>query len=177
MAKPVKQKKRIKKTIKPFQRTAAEASARMGLRNICWATVQIAEGSAELTAYIDFKKMRIIPWGHLAYTVRETMCAMPYKWVMHCALLMDAGTGPFYRDYCIPQSEPQMLEDLLTPLSVKTQELTEAERLDHIIGRAGIFTTRDYPFTEREIDRIFQLVRQGGSTIAQLEAMRDSRAC
>ena len=167
--KPRKPKDRKKKrTVKSFEQTAAAQAFRLGLKYTCWVSLQVPECDTELTAYVDFKRMRCLPWNHRAYTVRQAMNAIPYQWSTWWVLRMNTGTGPFYKDYEIPQPVPRKLKDLLGPIAAAGQQITEQQRLEHIEGRGAIFVPNGYQFSEAEIDQIFTLVRKHGTPVDEI---------
>lgn len=168
MAKPHKKKKIKKPVIKDFERKAAAASARLGLKYTCWVSLQVPSHDCELTAYVDFRRMRILPWDYRARSVKKAMAMQPYMWNVWWVLRMDAGLGTFYRDSEIPQREPQMLQHLLQPIAAAGQEITEKQRLEHITGRGAIFVPNEYQFSRDEIDQIFTLVSQHGTPVDEL---------
>lgn len=163
MAKPRKKKK-----IKSFQHAAGAAAARLGLRNLCWVSLQVPDVDCEVTAYVNFKTMQVLPWNNQSYMVREAMNQFAYDWTCWWVLEMNNGMDSFYRFAELPVPHKRNLRDILRPVAAKGQELTEKERLDHIVARGAVFTISGHQFTDEQLDQLFTLVSQHGTPVDEL---------
>lgn len=164
-----KQRQPKQRTVKGFEHAAGAAAARMGLRNICWVSIQIPETDDEVTAYVNFEHMQVIPWNRQAYQVRAAMNQFAYDWTCWWILEMHNGMHSFYKFAELPVPHKRKLRDILKPVAAKGQELTERERLDHITARGAVFTVSDHQFTDEQLDQLFTLVRQHGTPTSQIK--------
>lgn len=165
----MKKPRRKKKTLKNFQHAAGYASARLALKSICWVSIQVPEHESEVTAYVDFKRMSIIPWNHNAAMVKQAMNEFAYDWICWWVLEMTNKIDTFYKFAELPVQCRRKLADILYPIAAEGQRITEEQRLDSILARGAIFSTSGYEFSDEELDRIFTLVRHHGTPVDQLK--------
>ena len=164
-----KGRKDKKRTTKGFEHKAAQQSANQALKNICWVSMQVPDSDDEVTAYVDFAKMRIIPWDDRALQTREVMNAFPFDWTCWWILEMTTSIQTFYKFAQLSIPGRRKLRDILRPVAAKGQEVTEQERLDCIAARGAIFTTSDHQFTDQQLDQLFTLVRKHGTPVGEIK--------
>lgn len=157
-----------KHKIPKHQHAAGLAAARMALKSLCWVTIQTPEHDCEVTAYVNFKTMQVLPWNNQSYMVREAMNQFAYDWTCWWVLEMNNGMDSFYKFSELPVPGRRNLRDILRPVAAKGQEITEQERLDCITGRGAVFTISDHQFTDEQLDQLFTLVRQHGTPVDEL---------